>query len=115
LTIHQEDCGVRSGDVPAAYLESGVWPDTARLLADAPLSAHYGLALARLLQQTLADRGLSMRDAARLTTVSRPTIARIIDGVTLPDLGTLARLEAGLEIDIYPTGLYRTVRSAPKS
>lgn len=38
--------------------------------------------------------------AALLTTVSRPAIARIIDGLTLPDLGTLARLEAGLAIGI---------------
>ena len=59
-------------------------------------------------EQNLSQRGLEKR-----STVSHNTIGRILCGDVLPDLGTLARLEATLQIDIYPTRLYERLADPP--
>ncbi|MEC3997115.1 helix-turn-helix transcriptional regulator [Actinacidiphila sp. DG2A-62] len=101
---------MRNDHVPLHYLVSGRWPDPdVRLSADAPLSAHYGLAVARRLSHALDARSMSQRQLADSSTVGRTTIRRILEGMVLPDLGTLARLEAALDIDLYPAGLYREI------
>lgn len=104
----QEGLIVRRDNVPVDYLESGLWPtDETRLVAHAPLSAHYGLAVARHLDAILAERAMTATRLERLSGVHRTTVGKILAGRVLPDLGTMARLEAALQVSLYPAGLYR--------
>jgi ribosome-binding protein aMBF1 (putative translation factor) len=87
--------------VPRDYAVDGTWPHAA-LAADAPVSAHYGQALARNLERALASSGQSMRTLADATGITHSTISRVINGRVLPDLGTLARLEAAFGFQVWP-------------
>jgi len=49
-----------------------------------------------------ALNGRSHRTAAALTGVDHTTIGAVINGTNWPDVATLARLEAGLNIDLWP-------------
>lgn len=104
----REGLMARRDDVPVDYLESGLWPtEDARLAANAPVSAHYGLAVARRLDAILAERAMSAKGLEQLSGVHRTTVGKILAGRVLPDLGTMARLEAALGVSLYPAGLYR--------
>lgn len=91
---------------PAAYVASGAWPDV-ELLPNAPVSAHYGLAVARRLETAMRSRMIGARRLAAEAGLSHPTITAILRGERLPDLGTLGALAVALNTDIYPAGLYR--------
>lgn len=58
--------------------------------------------LALNLSAALTARGLSLRQARDATGVDHTAIADIINGHTWPDLHTIARLEHGLETDLWP-------------
>ncbi|MFJ2872847.1 helix-turn-helix domain-containing protein [Streptomyces sp. NPDC087298] len=92
---------------PAEHVTHGQWPDVT-LAPDAPLTAHYGVALARRLAAVMKDRSLSDRAVARLSGMSHNTIGRIARGEVLPDLGTVARLEVALQTSLWPSTLWHT-------
>jgi DNA-binding Xre family transcriptional regulator len=87
--------------VPSHYVMDGVWPH-AVLAADAPVSAHYGQAFARNLERAMASTDYSLRKLADLTGITHSTISRVINGKVMPDLGTLARLEAAFGFQLWP-------------
>ncbi|WP_371095866.1 helix-turn-helix domain-containing protein [Streptomyces sanglieri] len=87
--------------LPATYVASGDWPH-ARLVEDAPVSAHYGQAFARNLTQAMATSDIGLRSLGDKAGVSHATISRLLRGIVLPDMGTLARLETALSADLWP-------------
>ncbi|MEV5140621.1 helix-turn-helix transcriptional regulator [Streptomyces syringium] len=87
--------------LPATYVASGDWPH-ARLAEDAPVSAHYGQAFARNLAQAMATSDIGLRALGDKAGVSHATISRLLRGMVLPDMGTLARLETALGADLWP-------------
>ncbi|MGQ4363561.1 helix-turn-helix domain-containing protein [Streptomyces sp. SAS_272] len=86
---------------PLFYVADGTWPEVI-LAADAPLSAHCGLLLARDLNRTMRSRGLSLRSLAETARVAHSTVARVLNGDVLPDIGTLTRLEDALDFQLWP-------------
>ncbi|MFF8618264.1 helix-turn-helix domain-containing protein [Streptomyces sp. NPDC015350] len=86
---------------PCRYVLCGTWPEVT-LSPDAPLSAHSSLLLARSLGQLMTDRDLSLRDVSRVSGVAHSTVARVLTGEVLPDIGTLTRLEVGLGHQLWP-------------
>jgi predicted transcriptional regulator len=88
-------------DAPAAYVADGTWPH-ARLRPDAPVSAFYGQAIARRLNELIAEDGRSLRTLATVAGVNHATISRLKSGLSMVDFGTIARLEAALGKDIWP-------------
>ncbi|MDX3637067.1 MULTISPECIES: helix-turn-helix domain-containing protein [Streptomyces] len=87
--------------LPATYVASGSWP-YARLVEDAPVSAYYGQAFARNLAQAMATAEIGLRALGDRAGVSHATISRLLRGMVLPDMGTLARLEAAMGTSLWP-------------
>ncbi|GGR05716.1 helix-turn-helix domain-containing protein [Streptomyces aurantiogriseus] len=86
---------------PLFYVADGTWPEVT-LASDAPLSAHCGLLLARDLRRTMRSRDLSLRGLAEVACVAHSTVARVVNGDVLPDIGTLTRLEDALDHQLWP-------------
>ncbi|MGK5640532.1 helix-turn-helix domain-containing protein [Streptomyces sp. URMC 126] len=86
---------------PRRYLLTGHWPQ-ATLDPTAPLSAHCGLLLARDLAQLMDARGLSLRSLSAAAGIAHSTVARVLTGEVLPDIGTLTRLEDALDHQLWP-------------
>ncbi|MFK0296802.1 helix-turn-helix domain-containing protein [Streptomyces sp. NPDC090442] len=86
---------------PRRYILHGIWPETT-LMPGAPLSAHCGLLLARNLDQFLTTRELSLRDVSSRAGIAHSTVARVLTGDVLPDIGTLIRLEDALSHQLWP-------------
>jgi len=78
----------------------GTWPD-GRI--DGPPEALYAQFVARKLVTVLNDKKLSRRAAATMTGLDRQTITRLIEGHTVPDFASVAALEAGLDVDLWPS------------
>ncbi|GDY49468.1 hypothetical protein SVIO_000910 [Streptomyces violaceusniger] len=72
--------------LPATYVASGNWP-YARLVEDAPDSAHYGQAFARNLAEAMETSEIGLRALGDKAGVSHATISRLLRGMVLPDLG----------------------------
>lgn len=87
--------------VPRHYAVDGAWPHAA-LAADAPVSAHYGQALACNLAHAMASTGHTLRTLADVTGVTHSTISRVLNGRVMPDLGTIARLESAFQLQLWP-------------
>lgn len=87
--------------VPAHYMVGGAWPE-AVLAADAPVSAYYGQRLAYNLQTVMTARGFNLRVLAERSGVAHTTISRVLRGRVLPDMGTIARLEVALGVQVFP-------------
>lgn len=87
--------------LPATYVASGDWP-YARLVEDAPVSAHYGQVFARNLVAAMEASEIGLRALGDRAGVSHATISRLLRGRVLPDLGTLARLEVALGRGLWP-------------
>lgn len=83
--------------MPPADLTSG-WPETPSALPEVETARRLALNL-----RTALD-GRSLRTAKDLTGVDHTTIADVLNGMVWPDLRTIARLEAGLHADLWPTG-----------
>lgn len=86
---------------PLYYVVDGDWPEVT-LTHDAPLSAHCGLLLASDLNRTMRSRKLSLRGLADVACVAHSTVARVLNGDALPDIGTLTRLEDALDHQLWP-------------
>ncbi|MFD7980595.1 helix-turn-helix domain-containing protein [Streptomyces sp. NPDC059749] len=66
------------------------------------MSAHYGQALARSLDRAMSSTGHTLRTLADATGVTHSTISRVANGRVMPDLGTIARLEAAFGFQLWP-------------
>ncbi|MFJ5228156.1 helix-turn-helix domain-containing protein [Streptomyces sp. NPDC088400] len=71
-------------------------------MEDAPVSAYYGQAFARNLAQAMATAEIGLRALGDRAGVSHATISRLLRGMVLPDMGTLARLEAAIGTGLWP-------------
>ena len=120
MTEFWEVVGVPRSDAdraPINYATSGTWPEVT-LGPGAPVSAHFARAFVRRLDTALADTGLSGRAVAGIAGVAHTTVQRVLRGEVLPDLGTIARLEVALGVDLYPAGLraaFTSVKPAERS
>ena len=74
------------------------WPEVPSPLPDVETARR----LAINLRASLAN--MSLRTARAATGVDHTTIADVLNGTVWPDLRTIARLEAGLGTDLWPTG-----------
>lgn len=74
---------------------------------DASAAVAGGLAVA--LREAMAGR--STRTVRELTGVDHTTVGAILNGTTWPDLATVARLEHGLGVDLWPGGVAREFES----
>lgn len=83
---------------PPVELVSG-WPDE---IAD-DVSVEVARVLCVRLREAMDGR--SAREIGRLTDVDFTTVLAILHGTTWPDLMTIARLEAGLQADLWPAGV----------
>jgi transcriptional regulator with XRE-family HTH domain len=92
---------------PKAYLRAGAtWPN-GRLLASAPVAAHWAAEISRRLSAALAGRSKS--GVAEAAGVARSTLYDVLTGETWPDLVTIAALEEVLELELWPRwGVGRT-------
>ncbi|MEU6720429.1 helix-turn-helix transcriptional regulator [Nonomuraea sp. NPDC046802] len=104
--VQDREGSVRFDQAPNSYIAEGEWPE-ARLSPDAPVGAHVEQEIARRLRAVMAERGLKPRGLADLSGIGYRTIGRVLLGDVYPDVATLARLEAALMVDLYPTGWYR--------
>ncbi|WP_181958582.1 helix-turn-helix domain-containing protein [Nonomuraea diastatica] len=95
-----------------------------RELADDPeswphadLSGHPAVAvvqaIAAALQAVMAERGLSFRRLADVSGVNRQTVADVAGGRCWPDAVTIAQLEAGLAVRLWPASQAGTGGSRP--
>lgn len=57
------------------------------------------------LNLTYAMDGMSFRAAKAACGVDHTTISAIVNGLVWPDLNTIAKLEAGLGADLWPSGV----------
>lgn len=86
---------------PVDYLANGeLWPH-GELVADAPPEARLALAVARRLEAQFVKRGLSLRDAERVTGASVSALSNILHGNSWGDLPTIARIERGLSVPLW--------------
>ncbi|TFD74893.1 XRE family transcriptional regulator [Cryobacterium sp. Sr8] len=72
------------------------WPTTA---SDDPV-AEVARLLTLNLRRAIGDR--SVREVARITAVDRATIGAVLNGLSWPDIVTLAKLESGLGCSLWP-------------
>ena len=91
----------RLGQAPKSFIARGTWPH-GRLRNDAPVEVRYAQAIAQRLAFALNEKGVTLREAARRTGVDRQTITRTLAGDTLADLATIAMLEEGLQVSLWP-------------
>ncbi len=91
---------------PRDHVVSGDWP-TAQLDGDPAAEAAQQF-VARL---AAAAAALSLRGVEAVTGVDHDTVARILRGDTWPDIATLANLEHGLAVDLWPGRIGPTERS----
>lgn len=82
---------------PRAHVVSGEWPE-AKLDGDPAAEAAQRF-VARL---AAAVGALSLRGVETATGVDHDTVARILRGDTWPDIATVAHLEHGLGVDLWP-------------
>ncbi|MEU6780410.1 helix-turn-helix transcriptional regulator [Nonomuraea angiospora] len=71
----------------------------------ADLSGHVAAvvqAIAAALQQVMAERELSFHRLAELSGVNRQTVNDVAVGRCRPDVATIAQLEAGLSVRLWP-------------
>jgi transcriptional regulator with XRE-family HTH domain len=85
--------------VPAEVVRE--WPNRPSEQAEVEVARQFAINLRAALE------GRSLRQAKALTGVDHTTIAAILNGTVWPDLHTLARLEHGLDADLWPVGAAR--------
>ncbi|MFD8882107.1 helix-turn-helix domain-containing protein [Streptomyces erythrochromogenes] len=95
--------------IPRDHLAEGEWP-AGDLAVDAPPGAHLGQVLAKNLAAAMAQRGLGVRELARLAQASHPTVKAVLDGTRLPATHTVLLLEIALDLPLYPAHLFRQLR-----
>jgi len=80
----------------APRLFSSAWPDEPCADPIAEIARNFALAVRDALD------GMSLRSAESLTGVDHSSIGDIVGGLTWPDLATIARLERGLDAELWP-------------
>ncbi|MEY9932544.1 hypothetical protein ABH926_007195 [Catenulispora sp. GP43] len=105
---------VRGDKGPMTYTE-GAWPHSAVPAPEAPVGVHYALALARVLDNTAAARGLSHRAVSAEAGLNATAVGRIVRGEVYPDLATIARLERALGTLLLPNDRLRLAGSPAAS
>ncbi|WOH18282.1 helix-turn-helix transcriptional regulator [Paenarthrobacter sp. GOM3] len=86
---------------PAEIAGEGVDWLTADLSGN--VSAEYARLFASALVAAIDKQKLGVREVGRLAGVSHTTVLSIIEGRTVPDLGTIALLEKALGRELLPT------------
>jgi hypothetical protein len=84
---------------PLTHVLSGTWPNAE---LDGEVGAEYCQHLAAVLVKRLADLGWSYRELERQSGVSYRAISQVANGLSAPDLRTIARLEVALRTDLLP-------------
>lgn len=89
--------GDRKVGPPASYAVAGAWPH-------ARLKGPRIVAYAQLFAARLADEigGRSLREVARVAGLSHTTLLAVLTGDRWPDMVTIAKLEEGLQTDLWP-------------
>ncbi|MFI6903946.1 helix-turn-helix domain-containing protein [Nonomuraea sp. NPDC050394] len=81
----------------------------------ADLSGHVAAAvvqaIAASLRAVMEERGLSFRRLAELSGVNRQTVNDVAVGRCWPDVATIAQLEAGLSVRLWPVPARRILRN----
>lgn len=77
----------------------GGWP-TGRATADAPRALEHARAIAIRLAAALEGRAVT--DVAERADLARSTVYDLVNGASWPDLISLGKLEAALDIDLLP-------------
>jgi ribosome-binding protein aMBF1 (putative translation factor) len=90
---------VPSSDRPVDHVLEGHWP---RAKLDGNRTAFYCQAIAAAAERAIAGLGWSRRELARRAGISRPTLSNVLDGLTAPNISTLAQLETALEVELLP-------------
>jgi len=85
--------------------EGGVWP-TGPFVADAPPYAVVTGAVVRRYQEVVGAR--SLRSVARAAGIDATSLGRMLSGETVPDVHTVAVLEAALDAELWPRFPERT-------
>lgn len=92
---------------PNSWLtRGGEWP-TGPFRPNAP---DYAVAVACLVQtcdMAILQTGESLRGVARLAGIDAGSLSRMMNGQTVPDMGTVVALETALNTDLWPTRLSR--------
>jgi ribosome-binding protein aMBF1 (putative translation factor) len=83
---------------PCKYVE-GSWP-TGPAKADAPRALEHARAIAIRLAAALEGRAVT--DVAERADLARSTVYDLVNGASWPDLISLGKLEAALDIDLLP-------------
>jgi len=73
-----------------------LWPT---MPSDDPV-AEVARQLALNLERAIGGR--SVREVARITGVDRATVGAVLNGLSWPDIVTLAKLESGLDASLWP-------------
>lgn len=81
---------------PAEHFDTDAWPDG---VTDDPAARVAGAFASRL---RTAAAGRSYRQLEAVTGVDHTAIAKTLTGATWPDLATIAKLEHGLDTDLWP-------------
>lgn len=76
------------------------WPQ-GDLSLDAPIEALRARQLAKALASAMTERRLSGRQVAATCGVDQRTVSRLLSGASYPDIATLARIEAGMERQLW--------------
>jgi len=79
---------------PREYVE--VWPDEPSTYAPAEAVRRFALNLQRAID------GQSIRAVQRATDVDHITIANVLNGRSWPEVETILKLEAGLQVELLP-------------
>lgn len=98
----------RERAVPAAWVST--WPGEPQeraARADVEVARQVALGLAA------AKNGRSAREISRLTGVAYTTVLQVERGTGWADMVTIARLEAGLGVTLWPAGLARDMGRVP--
>lgn len=82
---------------PRSFLVSGVWPDGK---IEGPAPAHYAATVARRLRDAVGER--SLRTVAELADLDHTTLWAVLRGERWPDLVTISKLEAALDVRLWP-------------
>ena len=76
------------------------WPG-GMLGPGAPIEAIRAQQLVRALARAMTERGLSGRQVAATCGLDQRTVSRLLSGASYPDIATLARIEAGLDRQLW--------------
>jgi ribosome-binding protein aMBF1 (putative translation factor) len=101
----------RPSSAPRAWLKAGApWPE-GDLQAGAPHAAKTTQAIVRRLHR--AAGGRSQREIAEAAGFGSGTLSRLFNGLVVPDVATVARLEDVLGVELWPEPTERGAAHIP--